>query len=77
MPNFSRIEEFASTIAVLACDAVTAQYYGSIKNKLKEKGKPIPENDIWIAAITQQYQLIIVTRDAHFNEIEDLTLQLW
>jgi tRNA(fMet)-specific endonuclease VapC len=44
---------------------------------LRKKGKPIPENDIWIAAIARRYQLTIVTRDKHFKEIESISLKNW
>ena len=44
--NNARIEEFAAEAAVLASDASTAREYGRIKNDLRGKGRPIPENDI-------------------------------
>ena len=75
--NVSRINEFASQNAVLFCDAATAQWYGQIKDGLRKKGRPIPENDIWIAAIALQYDLILVTRDDHFQEIAGLQIQRW
>jgi len=43
-----------------------------IKASLRRKGKPIPENDIWIAALALQHDLIVATRDAHFNEVDSL-----
>jgi predicted nucleic acid-binding protein len=36
------------------------------------QGRPIPDNDIWIAAIARQHSLSLITRDAHFREIEGL-----
>ena len=48
-----------------------------MKNKLLDKGKPIPENDIWIASVAMQNNLILVTRDGHFAEIEDLKYEKW
>ena len=72
--NIAEINEFASSIAVLSCDAVTASQYGSIKHTLRRKGKPLPENDIWIAAVARQHRLTLVTRDAHFKEIPGLSL---
>jgi tRNA(fMet)-specific endonuclease VapC len=48
---------------------VTAQYYGKIKDGLRLKGRPIPENDIWVAAAAMQYGLPVATRDAHFDEV--------
>jgi tRNA(fMet)-specific endonuclease VapC len=65
--NFDKINEFIVNNIILGCDEITAEYYGKIKNKLRLKGRPLPENDIWIAAITWQYDLTLVTRDAHFN----------
>jgi tRNA(fMet)-specific endonuclease VapC len=55
--NIDRIDEFASAATTLSCDAATAQQYGRIKNDLRAKGLPIPENDIWIAAIAAQHGL--------------------
>jgi tRNA(fMet)-specific endonuclease VapC len=49
-------------------------YYGKIKAALITKGKPIPENDIHIAATALQLDLPLYTTDSQFREIEDLTL---
>jgi tRNA(fMet)-specific endonuclease VapC len=75
--NLRRIDEFVVKSAVLRCDVETARYYGDIKNKLRLKGRPLPENDIWIAAVALQYNLTLVTRDAHFQEIENLQAVDW
>jgi tRNA(fMet)-specific endonuclease VapC len=75
--NLAQVDEFAASSAVLACDEVTAQEYGRIKNLLRQKGRPIPENDIWIAAVALQHGLILTSRDGHFNEIEGLTIEAW
>lgn len=75
--NIRRIEEFVTTGAVLVCDAVTATYYGRIKTALRERGRPLPENDIWIAALAQQHGLMVVSRDQHFKEIESLPVEVW
>jgi len=63
--------------AVRCCQATTAQQYGDIKNQLRAKGRPIPENDIWIAAIAMQYQLTLVARDGHFHEVDGLQVEAW
>jgi len=75
--NLARIEDFAANNVVLGCDSATARIYGKIKNVLRSKGNPIPENDIWIAAIALQYDLILVTRDAHFKTIDNLKIVAW
>ncbi|OHE59285.1 MAG: twitching motility protein PilT [Thermodesulfovibrio sp. RBG_19FT_COMBO_42_12] len=75
--NITRIDEFAINNTVLPCNTDTAKRYGDIKNRLKDKGQPIPENDIWIAAIAQQYSLTLVSNDTHFDAIKNLTVEKW
>lgn len=75
--NLRNIQKLANNYTVLNTDRETAIIYGIIKAALKKKGRPIPENDIWIATIAQQYQLILITRDKHFNEIDSLEIENW
>ena len=75
--NLKRIEEFVANNKVLSCDLETAKVYGQIKNGLQIKGRPIPENDIWIASVAIQYGLTLVSRDAHFKEVDHLELKEW
>jgi tRNA(fMet)-specific endonuclease VapC len=70
--NIEKLEEFIVSSSVLESDINTAKEYGIIKNELRRKGKPIPENDIWIAAFAKQYNLILVTFDVHFKEISSI-----
>ncbi len=72
--NIVKIMDFSSRVKVLPCDTETAQHYGSIKNILRKKGKPIPENDIWIGSMAIQYNLSLVTGDNHFKEIEGIKI---
>lgn len=60
--NLPRIDELASSVKVLDCDALTAKHYGQIKDRLRVKGRPIPENDIWIAAVALQFGLPLLPR---------------
>ena len=71
------INEFSKECIILFCDDSTAWYYGQIKSQLKILGKPIPENDIWISAVSVQHQIPLVTRDIHFKEIDKLTVIEW
>ena len=75
--NLKRIDDLAMTTNVLGCDAEAAHHYGQIKDALRRKGRPIPENDIWIAAITLQHDLTLVTRDTHFEQIDGLLIIIW
>lgn len=75
--NLARIDELVVNSAVLVCDTETAHRYGDVKNNLRFRGRPLPENDIWIAALALQHNLILVTRDAHFQEVENLQTVVW
>ena len=72
--NTLKIIEFSSCSTILPCDGETARHYGVLKNQLKKKGRPIPENDIWIGAIAKQHNLSLVTGDQHYQEIEELSI---
>ena len=72
--NLESISNLLDTANVLDDDAETAKVYGEIKNSLKKRGKPIPENDIWIAAIAKYNSLTLLTNDEHFKEIPDLAV---
>ena len=75
--NLARIEQFAASVQVLSSDADTAELYGKIRDRLRLKGRPIPENDIWIAAVALQHGLPLATRDDHFNEVDGLRVENW
>ena len=75
--NAQRIEEFVADNVILSCDAETARLYGDVKSGLQRKGRPIPENDIWIAAVALQHNLILVSRDEHFEAIEGIRRATW
>lgn len=75
--NQKKIEEFAAATVILVCDLDTARWYGRVKGELKIKGKPIPENDIWIAALAYQHQPRLITRDKHFSAVEGLSIEVW
>ncbi|MDX1925273.1 MAG: type II toxin-antitoxin system VapC family toxin [Pirellulaceae bacterium] len=74
--NLEKIGRFLDCISSLPCDAGTSQIYGSIKAALMRKGKPIPENDLWIAATALQHSLTLATFDAHFGIIDGILLKL-
>lgn len=75
--NLARIADFVMHNVILSCDVETARYYGELKNDLRQKGRPIPENDLWIAATAIQHSLTLVSRDAHFGEIAGLMFESW
>ena len=75
--NTAIIDQVASVNTILASDVETARQYGKIKESLNVKGRPIPENDIWIAAMAFQHEMPLVTRDQHFSEVKGLVIKTW
>jgi tRNA(fMet)-specific endonuclease VapC len=65
------------TSKVLPCDQDTGEYYARITVALRRQGTPIPDNDVWIAAVALQYALPLVTRDAHFQRVPGLVVERW
>lgn len=74
--NRRQLEAFLNSprVEILLHDLETAEYYAWIVRKLKAKGKPIPTNDIWIAANAMKHGLALYSFDTHFEEIEGLLL---
>ncbi len=72
--NLQELEAFLNSprVEVLAHDGGTAKYYALIVKQLKGKGRPIPTNDIWIAANAMKHGLALYSSDTHFEEIEGL-----
>jgi tRNA(fMet)-specific endonuclease VapC len=73
--NLARLDGFSRRVLLLPCDSGTAVKYSAIRFALRKKGTPIPENDVWIAAIAQQYGLTLLSRDSHFREIDGLDVE--
>jgi tRNA(fMet)-specific endonuclease VapC len=62
---------------VLYPDRETADVYARIRFDLKRQGTPIPENDVWIAALAKQFSLEIVSRDPHFDRVAGIRRLGW
>jgi predicted nucleic acid-binding protein len=58
-----------------ACE--TTRHYAAIRLELKLTGKPIPANDLWIAALSRRHAMPVVTRDAHFDSVAGLSRRTW
>lgn len=61
-------------VAIASVTDTTADFYATIYANLRRKGRPIPTNDIWIAASAMECGAILITRDQHFAHIENLRL---
>lgn len=76
-PNLERLRVLSEKCELMVQDEGTAHHYGRIKASLRRRGRPIPGNDVWIAASAVQHDLVLATRDAHFQYVEGLTVIRW
>jgi tRNA(fMet)-specific endonuclease VapC len=67
--NFNAFREALSCMEIISIDDDVCMAYAEIKKGLKQIGKPILENDIWIAACAHVHNLSVATFDKHFSEI--------
>ncbi|MSV30444.1 MAG: type II toxin-antitoxin system VapC family toxin [Bryobacterales bacterium] len=71
------IHDLLTYAEVLFPNHETTTTYGQVKSELAQLGKPIPDNDLWIAAMARQYDLPLATRDAHFAHVPRVTTLAW
>jgi len=71
------LQEWISSVTVLDIDEETSQSYAALGLELKRKGRPIPTNDLWIAALCRQHALPIVSRDQHFDLVPGIRRLSW
>jgi tRNA(fMet)-specific endonuclease VapC len=61
-----------ATVSVLLPGRETAEHYARVFVQLKRAGTPVPDNDLWIAALALEHDLTLITRDRHFERIPQL-----
>jgi len=71
------LEDLVDASVVLDIDRVTASRYATIREALRRRGRPIPSNDVWIAALALQHELPVLSRDAHFDEVVGVQRIAW
>ena len=71
------LREWMGTVTVLDIDEETTYHYAAIGLELKRSGKPIPANDLWIAALCRQHSLPLISRDRHFDGVRGLERIDW
>jgi predicted nucleic acid-binding protein len=71
------LRDWIGTVAVLDIDDETTFYYAAIGSELRRSGKPIPANDLWIAALCRQHSLPLLSRDRHFDVVKGLERIDW
>ena len=72
--NLAELDNFMKHEAVelVKIGSITADRYSRIAARLRQKGTPIPTNDIWIAAQTMEHGAELITGDQHFEKISGL-----
>ncbi len=61
-------------VVVLPVDRQTSEHYARVYLMLREAGRPVPTNDMWIAATAMQHGLDLSSYDSHFEAVEDLSV---
>ena len=71
------LDELIAASVVLPIDVATTAHYATVRDELRATGTPIPENDVWIAALARQHGLAVVSRDVHFDNVQQLVRHAW
>ena len=71
------LQRMLDRCTVLNIDVETARHYAAIRLELKSGGKPIPANDVWIAALSRQHANPVMSRDSHFDFVAGLRRRTW
>jgi len=70
--NVAEVERLVARCRILDITRATAEVYARLRFDLKKKGKPIPENDLWIAALCVEHQVKLAAVDSHFDAVDGL-----
>ena len=71
------LTEYLPSFQVLDVDERTTVPYSDIRADLKRAGKPLPSNDVWIAALCRQHSLRLLSRDRHFDLVPGIQRVAW
>ena len=71
------LRESLPSYRILDLTEETSQHYAALRVELKRTGKPIPSNDLWIAALCRQHDLSILSRDRHFDLVPGIERIDW
>jgi tRNA(fMet)-specific endonuclease VapC len=75
--NIARVAKFSDRLPLLTLTAQTSTIFGDVKSQLRKIGRIIPDSDIWIAASAMEHNLMLVTRDRHFENVSGLRTIGW
>lgn len=69
--------EFLSRFVILYPRRETLEAHSNLRVTLRELGRPIPANDLWLAALSLEYGAVLVTNDKHFAAVPGLRTENW
>ena len=72
--NAANLQRFLNSprVQVLSPDEQTTHHYAQLYLQLRKKSVSIPTNDLWIAALVVQHNLILCTSDSHFQHLPQI-----
>ena len=70
--NLAEVERLVGRCRILDVTVATAHVYARLRLDLKQKGKPIPENDVWIAALCVEHNIPLAFVDSYFDAVDGL-----
>ena len=71
------LQRMLDRCTVLDIGIETSRHYAAIRLELKAAGNPIPANDAWIAALSRQHSMPVMSRDSHFDFVGGLRRRTW
>jgi predicted nucleic acid-binding protein len=71
------LENFMADCVILDITDNTTHHYAAIRLELRRVGRPIPTNDIWIAALCRQHNFPLLSRDRHFDVVPGVQRIEW
>ncbi len=76
--NRLELDQFldSARVYIIVVDDQTSEFYAQVFSELRQKGRPIPSNDLWLAASALQHGLALATYDDHFKYISSVLLAL-
>ncbi|MDP1920884.1 MAG: type II toxin-antitoxin system VapC family toxin [Myxococcales bacterium] len=71
------LQQLVAASEVLTVGLETTVVYAQTRERLRARGRPLPENDVWIASLCLEHGLELVTRDSDFEHVEGLRTASW
>jgi len=75
--NIAEVQRICIEIPIVDWDLEIANDYGRIQAALRRKGRPMPQNDVWIAATAMRHGMTLITLDKHFTFVDGLATDIW